>query len=410
MRIIEAKALKKTFRARVKPEGFRAGLKSLARPEYRQVEAVKGVSFQVEEGEIVAFLGPNGAGKSTTIKMLTGILSPSSGAATVLGLDPQRDRTRLAMRIGAVFGQRSQLWFHLPPADSFRLLGAIYEIEPGALKRRQAELVERFGIGPYMDVPVRKLSLGERIRCEIAGALLHGPKVLFLDEPTIGLDVVAKREVRALLEEAARSDGATVFLTSHDIGDIEKVCKRALIIHHGEVVVDESMKDLKHRALARKFIGVKYAEPVRFEIPGLVPVKTKLSGAAGTLLDGPAATAAAPGNGGAPAGTGAEVPAGAAALEGAFTQASFEVDTRSHRLPEIVRALAEKAEILDLTVEDEPLENIIAAIFAARTGAEASEAARPAGPAPKGGAAGDTSAEAGGEASAAAAAAAGGTP
>ena len=283
------------------------------------------------------------------------------------------------MRIGAVFGQRSQLWFHLPPADSFRLLGAIYEIEPGALKRRQAELVERFGIGPYMDVPVRKLSLGERIRCEIAGALLHGPKVLFLDEPTIGLDVVAKREVRALLEEAARSDGATVFLTSHDIGDIEKVCKRALIIHHGEVVVDESMKELKHRALARKFIGVKYAEPVRFEIPGLVPVKTKLAGAAG-------------------------------ADDGAFTQASFEVDTRRHRLPELVRALAEKGEILDLTVEDEPLENIIAAIFAARTGAEASEAARPAGPAPKGGAAGDTSAEAGGEASAAAAAAAGGTP
>jgi len=404
MRIIEAKALKKTFRARVKPEGFRAGLRSLARPEYRQVEAVKGVSFEVEEGEIVAFLGPNGAGKSTTIKMLTGILSPSSGAATVLGLDPQRDRTRLAMRIGAVFGQRSQLWFHLPPADSFRLLGAIYEIEPGALKRRQAELVERFGIGPYMDVPVRKLSLGERIRCEIAGALLHGPKVLFLDEPTIGLDVVAKREVRALLEEAARSDGATVFLTSHDIGDIEKVCKRALIIHHGEVVVDESMKELKHRALARKFIGVKYAEPVRFEIPGLVPVKTKLSGAAGARgAEVPAGAAAADGAAG-PAG------AGSAALDGAFTQASFEVDTRRHRLPELVRALAEKGEILDLTVEDEPLENIIAAIFAARTGAEASEAARPAGPAPKGGAAGDTSAEAGGEASAAAAAAAGGTP
>jgi len=348
MRIIEAKGLKKTFRTKVKPEGFLAGLKSLTNPQFRQVEAVKGVSFQVEEGEIVAFLGPNGAGKSTTIKMLTGILAPSSGSASVLGLDPQRDRTRLAMQIGAVFGQRSQLWFHLPPADSFRLLGAIYEIEPGALKRRQAELVERFGIGPYMDIPVRKLSLGERIRCEIAGALMHSPKVLFLDEPTIGLDVVAKREVRALLEEAARTDGATVFLTSHDIGDIEKVCKRALIIHHGEVVVDESMKDLKHRALARKYIGVKYAEPVRFELPGIVPTKTKLEG-------------------------GASVESSA----GAFTQASYVVDTRSHRLPELIRALAEQGEILDLTVEDEPLENIIASIFAARTGAEACDAARP---------------------------------
>jgi len=383
--------------------------RGLAR-RYGAVRALRGLDLVLNRGEVLLVLGPNGAGKSTTIKMLTGILSPSSGAATVLGLDPQKDRTRLAMRIGAVFGQRSQLWFHLPPADSFRLLGAIYEIEPAALRRRQAELVERFGIGPYMDVPVRKLSLGERIRCEIAGALLHGPKVLFLDEPTIGLDVVAKREVRALLEEAARSDGATVFLTSHDIGDIEKVCKRALIIHHGEVVVDESMKDLKHRALARKFIGVKYAEPVRFEIPGLVPVKTKLSGAAGTLLDGPAATAAAPGNGGAPAGTGAEVPAGAAALEGALREAARTLRGEGATTKEIVRALAEKGEILDLTVEDEPLENIIAAIFAARTGAEASEAARPSSPAPKGGAAGDTSAEAGGEASAAAAAAAGGTP
>jgi len=349
MHIIEAKGLKKTFRTKVKPEGFLAGLRSLSLPQFRQVEAVKGVSFQVEEGEIVAFLGPNGAGKSTTIKMLTGILAPSSGSASVLGLDPQSDRTRLAMQIGAVFGQRSQLWFHLPPADSFRLLGAIYEIEPGALKRRQAELVERFGIGPYMDVPVRKLSLGERIRCEIAGALIHSPRVLFLDEPTIGLDVIAKREVRALLEEAARTDGATVFLTSHDIGDIEKVCKRALIIHHGEVVVDESMKDLKHRALARKFIGVKYAEPVRFELPGIVPTKTKLEG--GANADGPA---------------------------GAFTQASYVVDTRRHRIPALISALAEQGEILDLTVEDEPLENIIASIFAARTGAEACDAARPA--------------------------------
>ncbi|MBL8967659.1 MAG: ATP-binding cassette domain-containing protein, partial [Spirochaetaceae bacterium] len=142
MRIIEAKGLAKTFRAKVKPAGFAAGLKSLARPQFREVEAVKGVSFEVEEGEILAFLGPNGAGKSTTIKMLTGILAPSGGSATVLGLDPQRRRTELARHVGAVFGQRSQLWFHLPPADSFRLLGAIYEIEPAALARRQGELVE----------------------------------------------------------------------------------------------------------------------------------------------------------------------------------------------------------------------------------------------------------------------------
>ncbi|MBL8965386.1 MAG: AAA family ATPase [Spirochaetaceae bacterium] len=212
-----------------------------------------------------------------------------------------------------------------------------------------------------MDVPVRKLSLGERIRCEIAASLLHSPRVLFLDEPTIGLDVVAKREVRVLLEEAAKTDKATVFLTSHDIGDIEKVCKRAIIVHHGEIVVDESMKELKHRALARKYLGVKYASPVAFDIPGLVPVKTKLGAAGDGIADGAA-------------GDGAGAAGGA---PGAFTQASFEVDTRVHRLPELVRALAERGEILDLTVEDEPLENIIAAIFAGRSGAEAARAARP---------------------------------
>jgi ABC-2 type transport system ATP-binding protein len=349
MTIIEAEGLTKTFRTRIKPEGLRAGLASVVRPTYRDVEAVKRVSFSVEEGEVLAFLGPNGAGKSTTIKMLTGILTPSGGSSRVLGLDPCRDRTKLARSIGAVFGQKSQLWFHLPPADSFRLLGAIYEIEPALLARRRAELVERFGIGPYMDVPVRKLSLGERIRCEIAASLLHAPSVLFLDEPTIGLDVVAKREIRVLLSEIAQRDKATIFLTSHDVGDIEKVCKRAIIIHHGEVVVDESMKELRHRALAKKFIGVKYAEPVRFELPGLAPVKVKL--AADAMAD-----------------SGGEVP---------WTAASFEVDTRKHRLPEVIKALVEKGEVLDLTVEDEPLENIIAAVYEARNGEDASRAAKP---------------------------------
>ena len=353
MTIIEAESLTKTFRTRIKPEGLRAGLRSVVRPQYRDVEAVKRVSFSVEEGEVLAFLGPNGAGKSTTIKMLTGILTPSGGSSRVLGLDPCRDRTKLARSIGAVFGQKSQLWFHLPPADSFRLLGAIYEIEPALLARRRAELVERFGIGPYMDVPVRKLSLGERIRCEIAASLLHAPSVLFLDEPTIGLDVVAKREIRVLLSEIAQRDRATIFLTSHDVGDIEKVCKRAIIIHHGEVVVDESMKELKHRALARKFIGVKYAEPVRFELPGLRPVKVKL---------------AAEAKAGSAADAGGEAP---------WTAASFEVDTRRHRLPEVIKALVEKGEVLDLTVEDEPLENIIASVYEARSGEDASRAARP---------------------------------
>jgi ABC-2 type transport system ATP-binding protein len=326
MGAISVDRLSKTFRAKIRPEGLAASLRSVAAPRYRTIEAVRDVSFEVEDGEIVAFLGPNGAGKSTTIKMLTGILRPSSGRATVLGLDPARRRTALSREIGAVFGQRSQLWFHLPPSDSFRLLGAVYEIEPRVLAARKAELVERFGIAGYMDVPVRKLSLGERVRCEIAASLLHEPRLLFLDEPTIGLDIVARRELRALLSEIAERDKATVFVTSHDVGDIERVCKRAIIIHHGGVVVDESMKDLRHRSLSRKYIGVKYARPVDLELPGLSPAK--------------------------------RTP----------TAASYVVDTGKHRLEEVLRELAGRGELEDLTVEDESLEEIIAGIYAAGPG------------------------------------------
>ncbi len=329
MPAIVSDRLSKTFSLRVRPSGKFAALRGAFRPEVRAVEAVKDASFSVEEGEVVAFLGPNGAGKSTTIKMLTGILQPSGGRAVVLGLDPSRERKRLAWSIGSVFGQRSQLWFHLPPSDSFRLLGAVYELEPAVLARRTAELSERFGLGEYFDVPVRKLSLGQRIRCELAASLLHAPRVLFLDEPTIGLDVVARKEIRTLLAELNKRDRVTVFLTSHDMGDIEKVCKRAIIIHHGQVVVDESMKDLKHRALARKYVGVRYAEPVDLELPGLSPVKRTELGA------------------------------------------RYEVDTRRHSLREVVKALAERGELEDITVEDEPLENVIAEIYAAKTGTAA---------------------------------------
>jgi len=334
MSIIEVSSLSKNFRTRTRQPGLGSSMRSLFRPEWRVVAAVREVSFGVEEGEAVAFLGPNGAGKSTTIKMLTGILEPSAGRAEVFGLEPARRRTELARSIGTVFGQKSQLWFHLPPSDSFSLLGAIYEIPRADFAKRRDELVDRFGLGPWMDVPVRKLSLGERIRCEVAASLLHAPRLLFLDEPTIGLDVVAKRELRALLEELRKREGMTLFLTSHDIGDIEKVCKRAIIIHHGAVVVDESMKELRHRALSKKRIGVKFAGPVDLELPGLHPLKSTVDAA------------------------------------------TYEVDTRDHRIPEIIAALAARGELLDLTIEDEPLEDIIAEVYRGGNEEEARAAAK----------------------------------
>ena len=230
MLAIETRNLQKRYRARVKPPGLRASLKALARSEYREVDAVRGVNLAVERGETLACIGPNGAGKSTLIKMLTGILYPSDGEARVLGLAPQAERQALSRRIGAVFGQKSLLWYHLPAADSFELLGAIYDLDRQTLKARTQSLVREFELEEFFLTPVRKLSLGQRMRCEIAASLLHAPELLFLDEPTIGLDVVAKRKIRECILRMNRAQGVTVFLTSHDPGDVEALCRRAVVL------------------------------------------------------------------------------------------------------------------------------------------------------------------------------------
>ncbi len=257
---IVASDLRKVFKTKVKKEGFRESLKSLVRPEYKKIEAVRGISLEVPRGEMVAFLGPNGAGKSTTIKMLTGILHATSGSMSVLGCDPQKQRRDLSFSIGSVFGQKSQLWFHLPPMDSFRLLGAIYEIDGKVLDSRIKEIVELFEIGDLMDTPVRKLSLGQRMRCEFAASILHRPQIVFLDEPTIGLDVLVKQKIRELIIRLNREEKTTIFLTSHDIGDVEQLCSRAVIINHGRIVLDSSVKALKYGYLNRKIIDVKFSE------------------------------------------------------------------------------------------------------------------------------------------------------
>ncbi|NLA57517.1 MAG: ATP-binding cassette domain-containing protein, partial [Firmicutes bacterium] len=261
MAVIEVNGLQKVFRTKMKEPGLRGSVQALLRPTYSEVAAVKDISFEVQTGELLAFIGPNGAGKSTTIKMLTGILNPTAGTARVLGLVPWEARRQLAFSIGSVFGQKSQLWYHLPALDSFRLLGSIYEIDDRAFSKRLGQVVELFELEGFIKTPVRKLSLGQRMRCEIAASILHRPKVIFLDEPTIGLDVVAKLKIRELIKRLNEEEKTTIFLTSHDAGDIEQLCKRVIVINHGEIILDTSTSYLRHNYLTTKIVNVKFATP-----------------------------------------------------------------------------------------------------------------------------------------------------
>jgi ABC-2 type transport system ATP-binding protein len=226
------------------------------------VDAVKDISFHVERGELLGYLGPNGAGKSTTIKMLTGILVPSSGRVSVAGLDPSKRRIELAKRIGAMFGQRVQLWWDLPLIDSFELLRHIYKVPADRYRASLARFRDVLDLDPFLQTPVRQLSLGQRIRGELTASMLHEPELLFLDEPTIGLDVVAKQRVRDFLVEINRERGVTVLLTTHDLGDIERLCKRLLVIDQGSLIWDGAIDDLKQRYGAERLLIVDLEEAV----------------------------------------------------------------------------------------------------------------------------------------------------
>jgi ABC-2 type transport system ATP-binding protein len=226
------------------------------RRERHVVEAVRDISFHIERGELLGYLGPNGAGKSTTIKMLTGILVPSSGRVSVAGLDPSKRRIELAKRIGAMFGQRVQLWWDLPLIDSFELLRHIYKVPAERYRTSLARFREVLDLDPFLHTPVRQLSLGQRIRGELTASMLHEPELLFLDEPTIGLDVVAKQRVRDFLIELNRERGVTVLLTTHDLGDIERLCKRLLVIDRGSLIWDGQIDDLKRRYGAERLLIV----------------------------------------------------------------------------------------------------------------------------------------------------------
>lgn len=279
------------------------------------------ISFTVEKGESIAFIGPNGAGKSTTIKMLSSILQPTAGEIKVLGLEPIRQRRELAMKIGTVFGQRSQLVYNLPLTASFELTAAMYQVDAIDAKKRIAKLIDQFDLSGFIDRPVRKLSLGQRMRAEVANALIHNPAIIFLDEPTIGLDIVAKRALREVIKSVNHEQGTTVFLTSHDVGDIEEVCERTMIVNHGTIMLDAKTADLKRNYLRSKTVSA---------VPKGAPKKVKVSGITPEIKDG---------------------------------RLVFNIDTDKTSLKAFLQAMLDKIDIADITIEDTPLENIIHTLY-----------------------------------------------
>jgi ABC-2 type transport system ATP-binding protein len=244
---VEVGGLVKHFRSFERREGLWGAFQNLFVREYKTVAAVDGISFAIARGEMVGYIGPNGAGKSTTIKMLAGILSPTGGKVRANGFEPFRERSRYTRTIGAVFGQRTQLWWDIAVIESFRLLKRIYGVTDSDYAARMKEFDEVLELGRYLHTPVRKLSLGERMRCDMAAALLHNPPLLFLDEPTIGLDIVAKENIRAFLKRVNRQYGTTVLLTTHDLSDIEELCPRLMIIDHGRLLFDGGLAGLKRQ-------------------------------------------------------------------------------------------------------------------------------------------------------------------
>ena len=321
MAIIEVSNLRKEFKVKIKEKGIKGSIKAMFKPKFQKIDAVNDISFSIDEGEIIAFIGPNGAGKSTTIKMLTGILYPTSGKISVMGIDPSKERKKLAYNIGTVFGQKEQLWMHLTPYDNFKFFGAIYDLEDDVVENKIKELSNTFELEKFINTPVRNLSLGQRIRCEIVASLIHEPKVLFLDEPTIGLDPVVKENIRELIKKMNKEYKTTIFLTSHDVGDIEKLCKRVIIINDGKIILDDTMRKLKYNYLNKKIIEVRTNKKISFkDADGYTVIKT------------------------------------------ADNNLKIEVDTSKVNIMDIIKQI-DSNEIIDIIISNIPLENIITEIY-----------------------------------------------
>jgi len=325
--IIEVRELTKEFRTFRRREGVLGALQNLFVREYVTVHAVDRVSFTIEPGEMVGYIGANGAGKSTTIKMLTGILVPTGGVVVSYGYVPYRERRRYTKHLGVVFGQRTQLWWDIAVIESFKLLKEIYGVPEADYRRRLDKFAEILNVKEYLHTPVRKLSLGERMRCDLAASLLHNPPLLFLDEPTIGLDVVAKDHIREFLKEVNRTEGTTVLLTTHDLSDIEELCKHIIIIDKGRVLFDGQLAEMKGR-LAR-YNQVKFFLKDRGQVGRLGQIAT--DGISCERVD-----------------------------ELTYL---LRFDRHQHSSAEVIREIVNQLEVRDIFIEEEPIEDIVKRIY-----------------------------------------------
>ena len=270
MSFIEVKQISKTFKVTKKKSGLKEAFKSFFKREYFYVDAVKDISFSIEKGEIVGYIGPNGAGKSTTIKILSGILTPDSGSCVIDKVVPWKNRKEYVKKIGVVFGQRSQLWWDIPAEDTFDLLKDIYDIPDAEYQNTKKELIEKLNLEDIINIPVRQLSLGQRMRCEIAASLLHNPEILFLDEPTIGLDAISKQLVRDFIKRLNKEKHTTIILTSHDMSDITSLAKRIILIGKGQVLYDGSLRTLKNKYETEKYISIKTKDIINIRSKGIL--------------------------------------------------------------------------------------------------------------------------------------------
>ena len=332
MAVIEIRGLEKTYRVYQKQEGLLAAVRGLFNREYREVQAVRGIDLDVAEGEFVAFLGPNGAGKTTTLKLLSGVINPTAGQASVMGFVPWRRENAYRRRFALVMGQKNQLWWDLPAAESFRLHQQIYAIDPVEFQSVQDELTDLLEVRHVLNQPVRELSLGERMKMELTAALLHSPEVLFLDEPTIGLDVVAQRNIQKFLKHYQELRRVTILLTSHYMKDVAALCKRVVIINHGRIMYDGSLLGIVDQFSSHKVLTLQFGDG---EIPGDLARYGDI-------------------------------------VEIAEPKAKLRVERNV--IADVLSSVLANHTIEDISVEDPPLEDVIAEVFA-QTGADAQKIA-----------------------------------